>query len=120
MLSTAASGAADAVHPVVIQSCSPTRLDSIGRNPGALIDVVSFLVVDRRAADTVRFRVIMPDGNVHTFTARGQFAPGTLIAGRRLALDPALPSPWFSRDHRSTCSATYVHFEDGSAWIAES
>jgi hypothetical protein len=108
------------MRPVVIQSCSPMHLESIGRNPGALINVVSFSVVDHRAADTVRFRVVMPDGNVHTFTARGQFEPGIVIAGRRLAMDPTLPSPWFSRDHRSTCSATYVHFADGSTWIAES
>jgi hypothetical protein len=106
------------VAPVSIASCRPAREEPLHRYPGRLFDIVSFSVTDQRIADLVRFTVIMPDGQIHTSTARGRFAPYIPIENRHLSLDPETASPSFTRKHRSTCSVTYVLFEDGTAWAA--
>jgi hypothetical protein len=104
--------------PIVIADCRPIREIPIGRRPGALAGVFSFTISGGRVADTVRFSMVMSDGNVHTFTAHGRFSPNTFIEEQQLALESTLPVPDYRSDRRSTCSAALVHFVDGTTWVA--
>lgn len=105
--------------PISVAACRAEREASQGRIPGRLIDIVSFSVTDSRTADVVRFTVVMADGTIHTFTARGRFAPNVLIENRHLLVDAVAPPKRFTREQRSSCLPTYAHFEDGTMWVTE-
>ncbi|MFY9780024.1 MAG: hypothetical protein WAJ85_05875 [Candidatus Baltobacteraceae bacterium] len=86
------------------------------RRTGKLIAVVSFSVVDTLTADLIRFTIVMPDGVIRTFTARGRFSNGALIENRFLPADPVFSSLPLSRARRNCFVATFAHFVDGTTW----
>jgi hypothetical protein len=106
-------------QPIDIRSFR-TQTDRLPRQgTGKLTAVISFSVRDARAADQIRFTIVMPDGVVRTFTARGLFSHDVLIDNSYLPADDVIDSPPLARNRRDRCVATFVHFIDGTTLNAD-
>ena len=102
--------------PLLITSC---RLSVEHHGPRGSVEqvvVVSFANKRDTPADIARFTVANAGGVGRAFTARGSFTKGALIADRILPAQALREAS--GGNQGSGCVLTYVHFVDGSSWLA--
>jgi hypothetical protein len=104
--------------PVRVTSCR-TVLEPHARGvPAQEAIQVSFSNNHDSPADVARSLIRTSTGQWRAFTARGSFSKGVIIADRILPSESSVEEHFFSREQYADCALTYVHFEDGSAWMA--
>jgi hypothetical protein len=105
--------------PIAVTSCAMVEQPSAARR-GPVQETlrVSYQLDSPVAADAVTFVVRRHEnGAVRSFTARGLFTRGALIADRILQLDEGSPSSLAPTGAPGDeCRPVYVHFVDGTTW----
>ncbi len=111
-----ASTPPSASRPVVVTACRLIIERASRRAPALETLRVSYQITADKSADVVRFVVARTDHSVRAFTARGLFSRGVLIADRLLPADLEGPQESAGARAPGECTATYVHFTDGTTF----
>jgi hypothetical protein len=109
---------AEAPAPIHVTKCDVVPQEAPRHGVAQETIRITFSIDGTVAADEAHFVASSGYNQFKGFVARGLFSKGVIIADRLLEANPTIVDFDSSRA-KLGCTATYVHFVDGSSWSIE-